>query len=64
MGGKETIKKLLEIDPEIKAVVFSGYSDDPVMSNYRKYGFKGMMPKPFDAYALGKALSDVLSSRA
>jgi len=32
---------------------------DEVMSNYREYGFKGMMPKPFDAYALGKALNDV-----
>jgi PAS domain S-box-containing protein len=60
MGGKETIKKLLEIDPEIKAVVFSGYSDDPVMSNYREYGFKGMMPKPFDTNALGKVLNEVL----
>ena len=34
---------MLEIDPEIKAIVFSGYSDGPVMSNYREYGYKGMM---------------------
>ena len=60
MGGQEVIKILLEMDPEVKAVVFSGYSDGEVMLNYREYGFKGMMPKPFDAYALGKVLNDVL----
>jgi len=60
MGGEEVIKILLEIDPEVKAVVFSGYSDDEVMLNFREYGFKGMMPKPFDTYALGKVLNDVL----
>jgi DNA-binding NtrC family response regulator len=48
MGGKEVIKILLNIDPEVKAIVFSGYAEGEVMSNYRKYGFKGMMPKPFD----------------
>jgi PAS domain S-box-containing protein len=62
MGGEEVIKILREIDPEIKAVVFSGYSDGPVMSNFREYGFKGMMPKPFDSLILGKALHDVLKS--
>ncbi|MBU1398136.1 MAG: response regulator [Proteobacteria bacterium] len=60
MGGKEVIKILLEIDPEVKVIVCSGYSDDEVMSNYREYGFKGMMPKPFDSHALGKVLNDVL----
>ncbi len=63
MGGKEVIKILLEMDPEVNAVVYSGYSDDPVMSNYREYGFKNMMSKPFDAYVLGKVLSDVLQER-
>jgi len=60
MGGEEVIKILINIDPEVKAIVFSGYSEGEVMSNFRKYGFKGMMPKPFDSYALGKALNDVL----
>ena len=63
MGGKEVIKILLEMDSEVKAIVYSGYSDDPVMSNYREYGFKNMMSKPFDAYVLGKVLSDVLQER-
>ncbi|RPH50340.1 MAG: PAS domain S-box protein, partial [Desulfobacteraceae bacterium] len=63
MGGKEAIKKLLEIDPELKAVVFSGYSDDPVMSNYREYGFRGMMSKPFDMQKLSKVLHDVIKGQ-
>ncbi|MDQ1331942.1 MAG: two-component system, cell cycle sensor histidine kinase and response regulator CckA, partial [Thermodesulfobacteriota bacterium] len=60
MGGKEAIKILLEMDPEVKAIVFSGYSEGEIMSNYLEYGFKSMMPKPFDSYALGKVLSEVL----
>ncbi len=60
MGGKEAINKLLEIDPEVKAVVFSGYSDDPVLANFQEYGFKGMMTKPFEPLSLGKVLHDVL----
>jgi nitrogen-specific signal transduction histidine kinase/CheY-like chemotaxis protein len=62
MGGKEAIKILLEIDPQVKAVVFSGYSDDQVLSTFSEYGFKSMLPKPFDVYALGKALNDVLKT--
>jgi len=60
MGGIEAIKILLEMDPEVKAIVFSGYSDGEVMSNFHEYGFKGMMPKPFNSYTLGKVLNDVL----
>lgn len=62
MGGKEAIKKLLELDPELKAIVFSGYSDDPVMSNYREYGFRGMIAKPFDLQALSRALYEVIKA--
>ena len=60
MGGKEAINKLLEIDPELKAIVSSGYSDDPVLANFQDYGFKGMMPKPFESLSLGKVLHEVL----
>jgi PAS domain S-box-containing protein len=60
MGGKEAINKLLEIDPELKAIVSSGYSDDPVLANFQEYGFKGIMPKPFQSQLLSKVLHEVL----
>jgi DNA-binding NarL/FixJ family response regulator len=60
MGGKETIKKLLEIDPNVKALVSSGYSNDPVMAKYKDYGFKGIIIKPYDADALSKAITKLL----
>ena len=63
MGGKDAVKKLLEIDPEVKAIVSSGYSDDPVLSNFQEYGFKGMMPKPFTSRLLSKVLHDVLKGK-
>jgi len=60
MGGKKAINKLLEIDPEVRAIVSSGYSDDPVLANFQEYGFKGMMPKPFTSQSLSKVLHEVL----
>ena len=60
MGGKKAINKLLEIDPKVKAIVSSGYSNDPVLANFQEYGFKGMMPKPFEPRSLGKVLHEVL----
>jgi DNA-binding NtrC family response regulator len=46
MGGKDTVKKLQELYPQVKAIVSSGYSDDPVMTNFTVYGFTGILPKP------------------
>jgi nitrogen-specific signal transduction histidine kinase/CheY-like chemotaxis protein len=61
MGGKETIKKLLEIDPAAKAIVSSGYSNDPVMAEYAKYGFRGAMIKPYRIKDLGAVISRVIT---
>jgi two-component system cell cycle sensor histidine kinase/response regulator CckA len=46
-GGEEAMGKLLKLDPHVKAVVCSGYADDPVMSNFEAYGFRASLPKPF-----------------
>lgn len=61
MGGKEAIKRLLEIDPDAKAIVSSGYSEDPVMAEFRKYGFCGVIAKPYETEQLSRALSDVIN---
>jgi len=47
MGGKEAIAELLKIDPKAKVIVSSGYSNDPVMGDYRNHGFRYVMPKPY-----------------
>ena len=47
MGGEEALKILKAKDPSIKAIVSSGYSNAPIMANYKKYGFVGVLKKPF-----------------
>lgn len=59
MGGEEALKTLLEIDPQIKAIVASGYSDSDVLSQYQQYGFSGSIPKPFRIVELGAILDKV-----
>jgi len=56
MGGKEAVRILREFDPKVKAIVSSGYSNDPVMSNFRDYGFCGVVTKPFSYEELANAL--------
>ncbi|UCF96356.1 MAG: response regulator [Spirochaetaceae bacterium] len=61
MGGKEAIHRLLEIDPKAVAIISSGYSNDPVMANYRDYGFKEVIGKPFTAEKLSEILWKALT---
>jgi PAS domain S-box-containing protein len=56
MGGKEAIKKLLEIDPRATVIVSSGYATDPIMSEYKKYGFKAVIAKPYSVKQLQETL--------
>lgn len=61
MGGREAIGRLLEIDPKVKAIVSSGYSNDPIMSEYRKHGFSGVVPKPYRILELSRIIHEVIS---
>jgi PAS domain S-box-containing protein len=61
MGGKETVQKLREMDPQVKAVVFSGYADDPILSRHEEYGFKGVITKPYTINDVSLTLHQVLS---
>lgn len=47
MDGLETISRLIDIDPDVKAIVSSGSTDHPAMLNHELYGFRGVLPKPF-----------------
>ena len=60
MGGQGAIKKLREIDPNVKGIVSSGYSQDPVMANFRDFGFCGVITKPYTVEEMGKKLYQVL----
>ncbi len=60
MGGAEAMEKLLQINPAVKAIVSSGYSSDPIMANFRAYGFCGMVAKPYDISIFMKTVSEVL----
>jgi len=61
MGGQETMRRLLEIDPNTKGIVITGYSSDPVVSNYSAYGFSGFLAKPATKDELNKVISEVVS---
>jgi PAS domain S-box-containing protein len=60
MGGKETIIELLKIDPKVKTIVSSGYSNDPIMADHQKYGFKGVVAKPYKAEDIVMTLNKIL----
>jgi PAS domain S-box-containing protein len=60
MGGKETIQELLKIEPTLKAIVCSGYSNDPVIMEYERYGFKGAMAKPYRISELRDTLIKII----
>jgi two-component system, cell cycle sensor histidine kinase and response regulator CckA len=62
MGGRECAGEILSIDPGALVLVSSGYSNDPIMSEYRSYGFRGVITKPYDIAELGHALHLLLSA--
>ena len=62
MGGEEAIKKMIEIDPKVKAIVSSGYSNDSIMANFSQYGFKGVVAKPYSMEQLAAVVQDTMAA--
>jgi CheY-like chemotaxis protein len=63
MGGKETIEELAKIDPHVVAIVSSGYCNDPGITDFRQYGFRGVVTKPYTMSELGEKLNQVVCNR-
>ena len=60
MGGEEAIRELRRIDPDVRAIVASGYSNAPVIAHASDYGFHAVLTKPFDRENIIEALHEVL----
>ncbi len=63
MGGKEAVAELLRLDPRVKAIVSSGYSDDPIMAEFREYGFRDVIAKPYGIAELRKTLQKLFAGK-
>jgi DNA-binding NtrC family response regulator len=61
MGGFEAFNAMKEYDPGVKAILSSGYSHEPVVVNYKKYGIAGLAPKPYRVTELMDAVEGVLN---
>jgi DNA-binding NarL/FixJ family response regulator len=62
MGGKEALQKIRQFDPHVKGIVSSGYSADPGITDFSKYGFKGAVAKPYTVEELSQELTRVLNA--
>jgi CheY-like chemotaxis protein len=61
MGGREAMERLRGLDPEVRAIVSSGYSADPILSSFRDYGFRDVVAKPYTVSRLAQVLERVLA---
>jgi CheY-like chemotaxis protein len=62
MGGREALKRLLDIDPTVNSIVSSGYALDATMSRSEDFGFRGMIAKPYEAAELGRVVRETIAS--
>ncbi len=62
MGGLDALRGLIEIDPGVKAIVSSGYFNDPVMADFKAYGFQAAIPKPYRLTDFERVVRDVMGS--
>jgi CheY-like chemotaxis protein len=63
LGGYETLERIRGLDPDVKAIISSGYSSDPVMTSYVAYGFSAAVSKPYTSGTLTRAVRKVLSEK-
>ncbi len=64
MGGIEAVKHILDLDPTAKALVSSGYSESAALAQYGRYGFRGIITKPYSLETMGRTLQSVLNTSA
>ncbi len=62
MGGEEAVQKILDFDPDVTAIVSSGYANDPIMSDFGQYGFCDIIPKPFKFEEMSRILHKVINN--
>jgi DNA-binding NtrC family response regulator len=60
MGGEDTFKKLREMDPDVRAIVASGYDSEEMERQFLDLGFCGYLRKPYRIKDLGVILKTVL----
>ncbi len=63
MGGKETIEELRKFDPAVKAIVSTGYANDPVVENFSRYGFSARLTKPYKISDLKNILEQLMKKQ-
>ncbi len=61
MGGRETLAKLIELDPGVRAIVSSGYSHDPIMAHYEDFGFVGVIAKPYRVREMAEIVDKIMA---
>lgn len=61
MGGAQAMEKIRRLDPNVRAIVSSGYSDDPIMSRYADFGFRAVLPKPYQPAELRELVISLLA---
>jgi len=62
LTGSEAVLRLREIDPELKAIVSSGYDNDPIMEDFRRHGFDAALAKPYELHKLGRVVCELLEA--
>jgi CheY-like chemotaxis protein len=63
MGGQETLAYLMDLNPAIKAIVSSGYANDPVIAEYERYGFRGVVYKPYKINELTEVIQELMGRK-